>query len=92
MAMARPTVLGLDCPNNPIAEGGCGITVRPGSAPAMAAGMEQLLALGPEALRAMGRRGRAHVEANFDFRILAGRFEAALREAVLCRSGRAHAS
>jgi len=39
----------------------------------------------------MGRRGRAHVEAQFDYRILAGRFEAALLEAVQCRAGRAHA-
>jgi len=92
MAMARPTVLGLDCPNNPIAEGRCGITVRPGDAGAMAEGMERLLALEPAARTEMGRRGRAHVEANFEFRILAGRFEAALLEALLCRAGRAHAS
>jgi glycosyltransferase involved in cell wall biosynthesis len=92
MAMARPTVIGLDCPNNPIAEAGCGITVRPGDPTAMAAGMERLLALGPEARREMGRRGRAYVEANFDSRILAARFESALREGVLSRSGRAHAS
>ncbi len=92
MAMGRPTVIGLDCPNNPIAEAGCGITVRPGDAEAMAAGMEQLMALAPEARRAMGRRGRAYVEAHFDARILAARFETALREAVLCRLGRAHAS
>jgi glycosyltransferase involved in cell wall biosynthesis len=92
MAMARPTVIGLDCPNNPIAEAGCGITVRPGDPAAMAAGMERLLALGSGPRREMGRRGRAHVEANFDFRVLAARFEAVLTEAVLCRRGRAHAS
>jgi glycosyltransferase involved in cell wall biosynthesis len=92
MAMGRPTVIGLDCPNNPIAEAGCGITVRPGDAKAMAAGMEQLLALAPEARRAMGRRGRAYVESHFDSRILAARFEAALGEAMLSCGGRAHAS
>jgi glycosyltransferase involved in cell wall biosynthesis len=85
-------VIGLDCPNNPIAEAGCGITVRPGDPAAMAAGMERLLALGSGPRREMGRRGRAHVEANFDFRVLAARFEAVLTEAVLCRRGRAHAS
>jgi glycosyltransferase involved in cell wall biosynthesis len=82
MAMARPTVIGLAGPNNPIAEADCGITVRPGDAAAMAAGMEQLLALGPEARRAMGRRGRAHVAAHFDCRILAVRFESALEAAM----------
>jgi glycosyltransferase involved in cell wall biosynthesis len=91
MAMARPTVIGLDCPNNPIAEAGCGITVRPGDAEAMAAGMERLLELGPEARRGMARRGRAHVEANFDFRILATRFESALRAAQSNRRRRTHA-
>lgn len=92
MAMARPTVIGLDCPNNPIAEAGCGITVRPGDPGAMADGMERLLAMGPGARRAMGLKGRAHVEAQFDSRRLAARFEGALREAVLARAGRAHAS
>ena len=92
MAMGRPTVIGLDCPNNPIAEAGCGITVRPGDPGAMAAGMRQLLDLEPGARRAMGRRGRAYVEAHFDSRALAARFEGALREAVLARSGRSHAS
>jgi glycosyltransferase involved in cell wall biosynthesis len=58
----------------------------------MAAGMEQLLALAPEARRAMGRRGRAYVESHFDSRILAARFEAALGEAMLSCGGRAHAS
>jgi len=92
MAMARPTVIGLACANNPIAEADCGITVRPGSAPAMAEGMERMMALAPEARRAMGRRGRAYVEANFDSRILAARFAAALREAELSRIWRTHAS
>ena len=92
MAMGRPTVIGLDCPGNPIAEAGCGITVRPGDAEAMAAGMERLLALGPRVRREMGRRGRARVEAEYDSRLLAARFERALREGMLSRSGRAHAS
>ena len=92
MAMARPTVIGLDCPGNPIAQAGCGITVRPGDAGAMAAGMERLIALEPGERRAMGLRGRAYVEAHFDFRILAGRFAGALLEAVRPRAGRVHAS
>jgi glycosyltransferase involved in cell wall biosynthesis len=91
MAMGRPTVIGLDCPNNPIAEAGAGITVRPGDAAAMAAGMERMLALAPEARRAMARRGRAYVEAHCDSRLLAARFAAALQTVVL-QAGRSHAS
>ena len=90
MAMGRPTVIGLDSPNNPIAEAGCGITVPPGDPAAMAEGMERLLAMAPGPRREMARRGRAHVEANFDCRILGGRFERAL-QAVLARPGRVHA-
>ena len=92
MAMARPTVIGLDCPNNPIAEAECGITVRPGDAEALAEGMAQLVALAPEARREMGLRARNQVAERYDSRILAARFEAALQTAVAFRQGRAHAS
>jgi len=92
MAMARPTVIGLDCPGNPIVQSGGGLTVAPGDPAAMAGGMEQLLALGTGARREMAGRARAFVEAQFDIRVLAGRFEAALLAAQRARSGSAHAS
>jgi glycosyltransferase involved in cell wall biosynthesis len=92
MAMGRPTVIGLDSPNNPIAEAGGGITVRPGDPGALAEGMERLLAMAPAARREMARRGRAYVEAHFDVRVLARRFETALWSAMLARHGRVHAS
>jgi glycosyltransferase involved in cell wall biosynthesis len=92
MAMARPTVIGLDCPGNPIAQSGGGITVKPGDPWAMAAGIERMLDAGPGARREMARKGRAYVEANFDFKILAARFEAALQAAAACRPWRTHAS
>ena len=92
MAMARPTVFGVECPNNPIAEAGGGITVRPGDPEALAEGMEQLVRLPAEARREMGLRARAQVETQFDIRVLAGRFEQALHAAMASRQGRAHAS
>jgi glycosyltransferase involved in cell wall biosynthesis len=91
MAMTRPAVVGLRCPNNPIAEAGSGLTVAPGDAAAMAEAMLHLVAAGPEARRAMALRGRAHVEAQYDFRALARRFEGALLAAV-ATGRRAHAS
>jgi glycosyltransferase involved in cell wall biosynthesis len=91
MAMGRPTVAGLDSPDNPIAEAGCGITVRPGDPAAMAEGMERLLAMGPEARRDLARRGRAQVEERFDLRLLAARFAGALDAARATRAGRDHA-
>ena len=83
MAMSRPAVVGLRCPNNPIAEAGSGLTVVPGDAAALAAGMTQLMEAGPEACRAMGLRGRAHVEAHYEFALLARRFEGALLAALV---------
>lgn len=91
MAVGRPTVIGMDCPGNPIAEAGCGLTVRPGDAGAMAEGMAQILALSPQARRDLGNRGRACAESRFDMRILAARFAGALHAAVAARAGRAHA-
>jgi glycosyltransferase involved in cell wall biosynthesis len=92
MAMARPVVAGLAAANNPIQEADAGLTVAPGSAAAMADGMLRLMAAGPEARWAMALRGRAAVEARFDFRILARRFEGALLAALAGAPGRAHAS
>ena len=92
MAMTRPVVAGLKAPGNPIAEADAGLTVAPGSATAMAQAMINLMSIPPEARRAMALRGRAHVEAEFDFRQLARKFEEALLAAVAVRDGRAHAS
>ena len=92
MAMARPAVVGLKAPGNPFAEAESGLTVAPGSATAMAQAMLDLMASPPEARRAMALRGRAHVEAEFDFRQLARKFEGALLAAMAAHSGRAHAS
>ena len=92
MAMTRPAVVGLRCPNNPIAEAGSGLTVAPGDANAMAEAMIRLVEAGPEARRAMALKGRAHVEAHFDFRILAKRFEGALSAALASGNRSVHAS
>jgi glycosyltransferase involved in cell wall biosynthesis len=92
MAMARPTVIGLRAPNNPIQEAGAGITVVPENAGALAEGLEQLLAMPAERRWEMGLRGNAYVRAHFDSRKLAGKLEDALLEAMDCHQGRAHAS
>jgi glycosyltransferase involved in cell wall biosynthesis len=85
MAMGRPTLLGMRSPSNPILLSGGGITVQPGSAPAMAEGIERLLAAGPEARRDMGTKARAYVEEHHEMGGLARTFAAAL-EAALCGS------
>jgi len=92
MAMARPTLIGMRCSTNPILLSGGGITVRPGSAEAMAEGVEWLLAAGPGGRQDMGDKARSFVEDHFDVRRLAPAFESALVEALSAGCGSGYAS
>ncbi|MBE7419287.1 MAG: glycosyltransferase family 4 protein [Ideonella sp.] len=69
----------VEAGNDPVADAGCGITVAPESAPVMADGLRRLATAGPEARRAMGERGRAHVLAHHSYPVLARRFVEALQ-------------
>jgi glycosyltransferase involved in cell wall biosynthesis len=60
--------------NDPVAEAGCGLTVPPQDAPAVADGLRRLLALPEAERRAMGERGRAFVLAHHAYPVLARRF------------------
>jgi glycosyltransferase involved in cell wall biosynthesis len=90
MAMARPTLIGMRCSTSPILLSGGGLTVRPGSAEAMAEGVVRMLEAGHRGRREMGRRARAFVEAHGDMRGLAATFESALFRAR-ARAGADHA-
>ena len=57
--------------NDPVAEAGCGLTVAPESAEAVADGLRRLAALGASERQAMGARGRAHVLAHHTYPVLA---------------------
>ncbi len=65
--------------NDPVAESGCGISVPPESASAVADGLRRLAALPAAERRAMGERGRAFVLAQHSYPVLAERFLGALR-------------
>jgi glycosyltransferase involved in cell wall biosynthesis len=69
----------VEAGNDPVAEAGCGLTVAPESAPAVADGLRRLAAMSPEARRAMGERGRAFVLAERTYPVLARRFLEALK-------------
>ena len=78
--MAGCTVLhSVEAGNDPVAESGCGLTVTPESAQAVAGGLRQLAALPAAARREMGRRGRAFVLAHHAYPVLAQRFIQALQ-------------
>ena len=67
--------------NDPVAESGCGLTVAPGDAQAVAHGLQQLAALPREERVAMGRRGRDFVLTHHTYPVLAERFLDAVRQA-----------
>ncbi len=69
----------VDAGNDPVADAGAGLTVAPESPEAVADGLRRLAALTPAERRAMGDRGRAWVEANHAWPVLARRFVDALR-------------
>jgi len=78
--MAGCTVLhSVEAGNDPVAESGCGLTVPPESAPAVAEGLRRLAALGADERRTMGERGRAFVLAEHTYPVLAQRFVQAMQ-------------
>lgn len=75
MAAQRPVVFACRTPYDPVAEAGCGLTVEPDSATALADGLRELACLTQEQRDVMGRAGRRYVEENHDIRRLAYRLE-----------------
>jgi glycosyltransferase involved in cell wall biosynthesis len=77
--MAGCTVLhSVEAGNDPVAEAGCGLTVAPESAEAIAAGLRRLAGLAPDERRAMGEKGRAFVLAHHSYPVLARRMADAM--------------
>jgi glycosyltransferase involved in cell wall biosynthesis len=64
----------VEAGNDPVADAGCGLSVPPGDAGAVAQGLTQLAALSPAQRRAMGQRGRAFVLAHHAYPVLAQTF------------------
>jgi len=69
----------VEAGNDPVAESGCGLTVAPESAPAIADGLRQLATLPAAERQAMGTRGRAFVLAHHTYPVLAQRFIQAIQ-------------
>lgn len=69
----------VEAGNDPVAEAGCGLTVAPQDASAVAEGVRQLATLTPQQRREMGRRGREFVLARHTYPVLAQRFIEALQ-------------
>lgn len=74
MMAGVPILHSVEAGNDPVAEAGCGLTVAPESASAVAEGLRQLTALEPAQRRAMGARGRPYVLEHHAYPVLAQRF------------------
>jgi glycosyltransferase involved in cell wall biosynthesis len=68
----------VEAGNDPVAESGCGLTVPPGDASAVAQGLETLRRLPETTRQAMGANGRAYVSQHHLYPDLAARFLAAV--------------
>ncbi len=80
--MAGKAVLhAVEAGNDPVAESGCGLTVQPEDAQAIADGLRQLAAKSAKERRSMGERGRAFVMRHHSYPVLAARFLAAVERA-----------
>ncbi|MBA4177917.1 MAG: glycosyltransferase WbuB, partial [Leptothrix sp. (in: Bacteria)] len=79
MMAGCPVLHSVEAGNDPVAEAGCGLTVSPGDAAAVAAGLRRLAAVPAEQRRTMGARGRDFVLANHTYPVLARRFLEALQ-------------
>jgi glycosyltransferase involved in cell wall biosynthesis len=73
--------------NDPVAEAGCGVTVPPEDAGAVADGLRRLAAAGADERAAMGARGRAYVLAHHTYPVLARRFVDAVMSAKTRAAG-----
>jgi glycosyltransferase involved in cell wall biosynthesis len=74
MMAGRAVLHSVEAGNDPVAEAGCGVTVAPGDAGAVAEGLLRLAALPAAERAAMGARGRVFVEAKHTYPVLAARF------------------
>jgi glycosyltransferase involved in cell wall biosynthesis len=74
MMAARVVLHSVDAGNDPVAEAGCGLTVEPESAIAVAEGLRALMRIPLEERTAMGRRGRDFVLTHHTYPVLAHRF------------------
>ncbi|PMR70726.1 glycosyltransferase family 4 protein [Halomonas heilongjiangensis] len=82
MAAARPVIIASGAVNDPVADAGAGISVPPEDPAALAEAILALAALSPEERAALGRAGREHMEAAYDYRILAGRLAGVMNDVM----------
>ena len=82
MMAARPVVCAIAAGNDPVGEAGCGVTIAPEQPQALAQAVRDMRALPVHERERMGRAGRAFVERNHLYSVLAQRFLDSARPAI----------
>jgi glycosyltransferase involved in cell wall biosynthesis len=83
LAAGKPLIVAGRPRNDIVAEAGCGLRVPPGDPAALARAILELRALPAVERRAMGMRGRRHLEETYDIRILGRRLEECLQACMI---------
>jgi glycosyltransferase involved in cell wall biosynthesis len=81
MMAARPVLCAIEAGNDLVAEAGCGFTVEPENAEALAQAVRRMLALPADERLRLGTAGRAWVQARHVYPVLARRFLQAVSDA-----------
>ncbi len=79
MMAGRPVVCAIESGNDPVGEARCGYTVAPGDPPAIVEAVRRLASMTSAERDAMGRSGRAYVQARHTYPVLARRFIEAIQ-------------
>jgi len=74
MMAGCPVLHSVDAGNDPVVESGCGLSVLPGDAEAVAAGLRKLAAMTAAQREQMGMHGREFVRRHHTYPVLARRF------------------
>jgi glycosyltransferase involved in cell wall biosynthesis len=82
MAASRPIIMAAEAANDVVGDAGCGLTVAPDDPAALAAAILALRAMSPEELARLGANGRAYVEREHTYPILARRYLELLERTV----------
>jgi glycosyltransferase involved in cell wall biosynthesis len=82
LASGRPIIFATNARYNPVQLAGAGLVVSPESPEELARAIWQMISMTPEQRVQMGENGRRFAEEQLDIRLLAGRLETVLNQAV----------
>jgi glycosyltransferase involved in cell wall biosynthesis len=74
MMSAKPIIHAIDAGNDLVSESGCGISILPEDAGALAEAVQQLRCMTETDRHALGLNGRQYALAHHDYRVLAQQF------------------